>query len=518
VAAPLPPLVPPATPGPDAAATEKARALWAAGDYDAALAAFRQAVKRNPTGVTALVNLARAHGFLRDYGRAEESVRKLLAAWPHDSVAHTEAGETYRLLGLYHEAAACFDRACALAPTPKRRLDLADVLERLHQVERAADLARAAVADDPSQAAAWLLLARLRRRQGDMSGAEASLRRVLELSPDGPELAPEAWAELGLLLDQRGEYDAAWEAVGRGKRLQLARDAAERRTAEHVLARFARLVDDVTPDHFRRWHAAAARFPPRPCALLTGFPRTGTTLLEQVLDAHPSLVSSEEKDVLANDTFPAIGRGLPADAPIDPVLDALTDDAIGRHRADYFRKLEGMLRRPIGDRVHLDKNPAMTLFIPVMVRLFPECKLLIALRDPRDVVLSCYLRYLPLNPVSVSFLTVERTAKRYTLDMLAWLKYRAQLVTPWAEFRYEDTVADLPAAARKALDLLGLPWDDRVLAYRERLRLKPVLSPTYEAVTKPVYATAIGRWRNYVKHLEPVLPELEPYAKEFGYE
>jgi tetratricopeptide (TPR) repeat protein len=502
---------------PDAKATARGRALWAAGDYDAALAAFRDAVKRNPTGVTPLVNLARAHGFLRDYGRAAEVVAKLCATWPHDPLAHAEAGQTYRLLGLYREAAACLERACGLAPTPRRRLDLADLLERLHQVEAAADLARAALADDPALAPAWLVLARAQRRQGDAGGAEASLRQAVDTAGDDFNLAAEAWAELGLLFDAAGNYDAAWDAVGRGKQLQLARDAAERRTAEHVLARFARLADDVTPDHFRRWHAAGARFAPRPCALLTGFPRTGTTLLEQVLDSHPGLVSSEEKDVLANDTFPAVGRGLSPDAPIAPALDALTGDALERLRADYFRKMEGMLREPVSPRVHLDKNPAMTLFIPVLLRLFPECRLLIALRDPRDVILSCYLRHLPLNPVSVSFLTVERTAQRYALDMLGWLKYREQLVTPWAEFRYEDTVADLAAAARKALDLLGLPWDDQVLAYRDRLRERPVLSPTYEAVTKLVYTSAIGRWRNYARHLEPVLPTLEPYAREFGY-
>ena len=133
---------------------------------------------------------------------------------------------------------------------------------------------------------------------------------MASLAPNDPNLTAEAWAELALLLDARGDYDGAWEAVGRGKRLQLERDAAERRTAEHVLGRFARLADEVTPEQLRRWHDAGSRFSPRRLALLTGVPRSGTTLLEQILDSHPDIVSSEEKDVLASDIFPAIGRGL----------------------------------------------------------------------------------------------------------------------------------------------------------------------------------------------------------------
>jgi hypothetical protein len=133
------------------------------------------------------------------------------------------------------------------------------------------------------------------------------------------------------------------------------------------------------------------------------------------------------------------------------------------------------------------------------------------------VLVSCFLRYLPLNPVSVCFLTIERAAQRYALDMAAWLKLRDLIGAPWIEVRYEDTVADLPATARRALDLLDLPWDDAVLAYQQRAAKKQVLSPTYEAVTNPIYTSAIGRWRNYERHLAPVLATLEPFVKAFGY-
>ena len=180
--------------------------------------------------------------------------------------------------------------------------------------------------------------------------------------------------------------------------------------------------------------------------------------------------------------------------------------------------MEYLLARPVGGQMHLDKNPAYNLTIPLMLRVFPETRLIIALRDPRDVVLSCYLRYLPLNAVSVQFLDVRRTAERYALDMNAWLKFRQIVDTPWCEVRYEDTVADPGAQARRALATLGLDWDERVLNYRQRLmESKRVTSPSYEAVAQPINTRAIGRWKHYASTLEPALEALEPFVREFGY-
>ena len=119
---------------------------------------------------------------------------------------------------------------------------------------------------------------------------------------------------------------------------------------------------------------------------------------------------------------------------------------------------------------------------------------------------------------SLCFLTLERTAKRFAHDMKLWLILREKICSPWLEVRYEDCVGNLERQARRAVDFLGLPWDSCVLTYRDRLKTKAVASPTYEAVAKPLYTSAIGRWKNYRKHLEPCLDVLEPCIRTFGYE
>src|SRR4029079_12805618 len=150
-------------------------------------------------------------------------------------------------------------------------------------------------------------------------------------------------------------------------------------------------------------------------------------------------------------------------------------------------------------------------------RVFPEKKIVFALRDPRDVVISCFMQQLPLNPVSVHYLTLEGTAKKYAKTMQAWMKIRGMLRNPWIEIRYEDMVANLESQARKVLTFLDLRWEERVLEYHRRAQSKHVHSPTYEAVTKPVYASSVGRWRNYEKHIEPFQAMLRPFVEACGY-
>jgi hypothetical protein len=199
-----------------------------------------------------------------------------------------------------------------------------------------------------------------------------------------------------------------------------------------------------------------------------------------------------------------------------PLLEALPDDRRASARRLYLEAMQAMHREPIEPRIHLDKNPALTPMLPVMRRVFPELKALIALRDPRDVVVSCFLRWMPVNPVSAWFLTLERTADRYAMDLGGWLRVR-EMMSDWTEIRYENLVADLPREARAAVAGLGAMWDDAVLDYRGHAASRPVNSPTYEAVARPVFTSSIGRWRRYERQLAPAFDRLAPIVESLGY-
>ena len=153
-----------------------------------------------------------------------------------------------------------------------------------------------------------------------------------------------------------------------------------------------------------------------------------------------------------------------------------------------------------------------------LFRLFPESKFIVALRDPRDLLVSCYLHWFPLTEFSAAFLTPGSTCQVYAFEMSVWLKMKELLNGGWQEVRYEDTIADLPGQARRTLGFLGLPWDESVLKYRERLQSRRVNSPTHQAVRQPIYQHAAGRWRNYEKQLGPYFERLQPFLKAFKYE
>jgi hypothetical protein len=165
----------------------------------------------------------------------------------------------------------------------------------------------------------------------------------------------------------------------------------------------------------------------------------------------------------------------------------------------------------------VDKNPSPTARLPLWLRVFPELRVLIALRDPRDVVLSCYFQNILLNATNVNFLTFERLAKHYTDLMDIWLAVREWEGFAWLETRYEDLVANLEREGRRVTEFLGLSWDGSQARFYEKSQHKQLYSPTYQDVTQPVYTRSVGRWHCYEKHLAPVLPALEPYCRKLGY-
>jgi hypothetical protein len=165
----------------------------------------------------------------------------------------------------------------------------------------------------------------------------------------------------------------------------------------------------------------------------------------------------------------------------------------------------------------LDKNPSLTVQLPVWLRVFPELRVVVALRDPRDVVLSCYFLNILLNATNVNFLSLERVAKHYADLMDIWLAVREWEGFAWLETRYEKIVADLEKEGRRVTGFLGLDWHEEQNRFYEKSRQKQLYSPTYQDVTRPVYATSVGRWRAYEKHLAPILPALDPYCRRFGY-
>ncbi len=151
-----------------------------------------------------------------------------------------------------------------------------------------------------------------------------------------------------------------------------------------------------------------------------------------------------------------MARDFPPGSGIFQMLDSSPPSALCRLRENYFQCAEMFLRQPIGGRLLLDKNPGVNVMVPVLARVFPETKFLVALRDPRDVVVSCFMQSLTLTPVSSAYLTMGGTVNQYANVMDFWRAMLPRLGEQGMYVRYEEMVADLPTVARSVLGFLGL--------------------------------------------------------------
>ena len=228
-------------------------------------------------------------------------------------------------------------------------------------------------------------------------------------------------------------------------------------------------------------------------------------------------MTAEETHILHDEAYLPLSRGFPAEASLLEVLDSAPVSRLRQSRENYFRFTELFLGRTLDDRTLVDKNPALNVLIPAAARIFPEAKFLIALRDPRDVCLSCFMQPLAPNPVSSAYLSLEGTVTQFLSVMSFWRVLLPRLRNPFLEVRYEELVDDLEGVSRRALEFLGIAWDDRVMRFDEHARSKQLRSPSYAEVSKPVSRRAVGRWQNYRRHLEPYVARLEPMMRTLGY-
>jgi tetratricopeptide (TPR) repeat protein len=494
---------------------------WQQQDYPEYFRIMEHASHKNPANPDLLLDLGAAYGMRYDYAAAERCFEKAVRVAPSKMHALVMAGTQCRGFDRYEMARHYLERA---VKEPRASADthvkLAEIYERFRLLEEAGDLVDRALRLDPSCALASLVRARLDRLSGTSEEAERRLRPLLSRTDqDTWSTRIRGWYELGAVLDAQGRYDEAMAALLEAKAMIRPNAAHYLASQKRVHAHLKIVAEKLNAEMLRRWRAfGAAVAPPCRLALLCGHPRSGTTLLEQVLDSHPDFVSAEETTVFFRESYSTLLRGLPPEKLMHEVLEMVSPAAVGQARQNYLDCMARFLGQPPDARMLIDKNPSLTGLVPGFVRVFPEAKLLVALRDPRDVCLSCFMQPLPLGQVSSSFLTLEDTVAEYAAVMGLWRAAAPCLEGSFLEIRYEDLVADLEAVSRRALQFLGAAWDERVLRFHEHAQSKLVRSPTYAAVVKPISKGAVGRWRHYQKHLEPWLERLAPLIKAFGYE
>ena len=500
---------------------QKAQQQLLAGRAAVALPVYRDLTRRFPGIVNLWFEFGTAAAGDLDFalaGQALERAESLASANPDVLVM---LGQQYHRLRQIDRARACYQRAVEADPSSTHAcLSWAAWLERERRLEEASAQVELCLARHPNEPAALYYRAFLLHRAGRHTEAEKLLRDLAQSQLTDPNVKISCFHLLGVVLDELGQYAEAMEWLLKAKAVvrQTNNVQALEQVYDKADGQRRALLAQLTTEMILRWRL---EFPAEPMrfklALLGGHPRSGTTLIEQILGANPAVRAFDESEAFVGEVGDKLAPLPPAASLSAEALHALPamrrNELRRRYLKSLFREVEG---EPAA-KVLLDKNPSPTASLHLWLRVFPESKVIIALRDPRDVIISCFFQNLTLTPLNANFLSLERTVKHYADLMDTWLRLRRLGGFDWLETRYEDVVGNLEAEGRRVTEFLGLPWHEDQGACHEAARRKLVFSPTYSEVAKPVHNRAIGRWRNYAAALEPLLPRLDVYTRAFGY-
>ncbi len=477
-----------------------------------ALPRYEKLTRQFPNSAVIWFEYGNAASGLRDFELADRAWLKARHLEPRNAELIGLIGHQYQSNRQPEIARACFAQAAAVAPRDiNSRISLAVLLEQNHQLAPARAAVEECLTIDPRDDQARYFLAVLDRREGKLAEAEQRLRDLLATEPRHPYVRYACRYELAQVCDRTDRFDEAFRLLADAKAIVrgLTNTDALLKGYDEGADRARHFTNALPKDILRVWteaFPAGERSTIPPLVFLGGHPRSGTTLIEQVLDAHPSIAALDEPTAFLNVLQPAFFESR-----------ELSSQRLNALRNSYLAALRQELGAAGVGKILVDKNPSPTARLPIWLRVFPELRVLIALRDPRDVVLSCYFQNIPLNAINVNFLTLPRLVKHYADLMDIWLAVRQWDDFAWLETRYEDTVADLGKEGRRVTEFLGLTWHEDQGRFYEKSQRKQLYSPTYQDVTRPVYARSVARWHAYEPHLAQILPSLEPYCRTFGY-
>lgn len=479
------------------------------GRYDEAVAVFKKAAALNPNHPEAWRSLGLAYSEQENFDEAMSAYMKILDFMPDDAEIITKVGILHQKAGRLEPALACFQKVLQAKPDflPARE-SLVETLERYNKVDEAYEEALKGLELSPGGPSLNVHAAACERRRGEVRKGIERLSALKDSRLDPSEKRLLCF-ELGRLHDRAGEYDRAYESFAAGnlasQQLNRGMDKAYFLNRLAILERQFRSLTAI-PAADPALHGKAPVF-------LFGFPRSGTTLLDQILDSHPMVRTMEEKDVVATLENRAC-------SPFEDYLDlwqGLTPEIISELQDDYFREAEKYVPQTTGT-VFIDRMPLNTMRAGLIWRIFPDAKFILAVRHPADVCLSCFMQDFKINAANANFFSLEEAANFYKQVMTLWRLYEEKLPLNYHLVRYEDLVADLETEARRLFDFLEVAWDEGVLRFHEHARTKGLIgTASYSQVTQKIYRHAAYRWQRYQKYLEPVRETLAPFVEYFGY-
>jgi tetratricopeptide (TPR) repeat protein len=511
------------------------------GNLDEARQHFVEALRLNPSFTAAHSNLGSVLFKMNNFGEARQHLVKALRLNPAFAAAHSNLGLLLQEMGNLDEARQHCVEALRLNPSlAEAHSNLGSVLGAMGNPDEARQHFAEALRLNPSFAATHCNLGSLRVTLNDLKGAEESFRTSLRYDPNGVR----AWEKLATLLCSKLPDDdleamrrlVANPALPKDRRASLhfglaqVFDAREQYTeaAEHLLHANAltrevwrergenydpvkhsgfvnEMIATCTPAYFHRLRGLGldSKLP----IFIIGLPRSGTTLIEQILASHSQVFGGDELPFTPDDykSLPEVMRSVEFEKPIRgnlamAYLSRLDSEAIHTVAQRHLDRLRAL--NPTAQRI-TDKLPENYMFLGLLAVLFPKAKFIHCRRDLRDVAVSCWMTNFRWARWTND---PEHIASRFHEYRRLMEHWRTTLPVPLLHIDYEETVADLEGVARKLVSWCGLEWEPACLEFHRTQR--PIHTASVTQVRQPIYRRSLGRWKNYEPELGNLFTKL----------
>ena len=503
------------------------RALSELGQFEAAIAHCQRATGLDPNFLPARINLAIALKGARRMPEAAQAWREAIALEPDRAESYHLLGRELAGLGLKAEALLCHDRAIALQPDNiVFHCGRGEVLMYLHDGEGAVATYRQVTALAPDAKQGWAGLAWALCMLGRFDDADACVKRLREIDPAGllavrhvswvgnqPEETEEikrleavldgvdanaedritAGFALGRMLDEAGRFDEAFARYAAGNELVRQNwPPFGDRFNVNDLERAVDALIETTSGPALVEAATSGNLSELP-VFIVGMPRSGTTLVEQICDSHSRVFGAGELG-----DIPLLAAEIRSEQGDAAQRAKLMHRAADRHFLQLRKLGQGAARV-------VDKLPDNVFLVGLLARLFPRARFIYCSRDARDISLSCFFQRFADGAQSFSYDLADCGSRCRVVERLAshWLKL---LPLHMIEINYERLVADLEGESRRLIEFLGLDWEPACLEFHRTERT--VATVSLWQVRQPLYGKSVGRWRNYERHLGPLLAAL----------
>ena len=512
-----------------AAHSNLGRLLGEQGDHAGALEHCDQALRLDPALAEAQINRGHALRALGRIAEAERAFREALVVQPGSVGTLHALGVVLAEGDRLEEARSCQDKVLARRPDhPQALLALGSLLRRAGDLPAAVAACRRAVEVAPAFTEGWIGLGNALRSIGQFEEAVACYRRALAINPDAAEAhrglaltgvaaAPtdaarlaailhntgastadriSAGFALGRVLDDQDRFDEAFACYADANALfrESEAEAGRRFDAEPLRQHVDRIIQICTTDA-----VSAQRYAARPSGLpvfIVGMPRSGTSLIEQIVASHSQVFGAGELGEVGRIATRLRGDG----QAVFPLRDPAEARSLADAHLDRLRALGGERARVV------DKMPDNIFELALIAALFPGARVILSNRDPRDTCLSCFFQRFSGSSQLFSYDLLD-CGRRYLEQQRLVAHWRQVLPLRMIEVEYETLVADLETEARRLIAFLGLPWEAACLDFHRTDRA--VLTASSWQVRQPLYTRSVGRWRAYQAHLGPLLRLLD---------